>query len=201
MSTLCEKQQLVIGVLIETFYPAIPSGSLNRKSHVALVVNILETSALIKEKLWMVDGSLEISRGIIGPSLWRVCWNWFLQVGTLRELQRLYDELVESAVACKLDRYTASDKSGRFIFHFVSHVFIFPLDSSSYQFYLLFWNCSFFGFDFKFNFATIFFIFRSRWLWSRLMPQSSYSPIKGLYLYGGVGTGKTMLMDLFFNQL
>ncbi|KAJ6863262.1 hypothetical protein NC652_039961 [Populus alba x Populus x berolinensis] len=76
------------------------------------------------------------------------------QVGTLRELQRLYDELVESAVACKLDRYTASDKSGR-----------------------------------------------SRWLWSRLMPQSSYSPIKGLYLYGGVGTGKTMLMDLFFNQL
>jgi hypothetical protein len=69
LSTLCEKQQLVIRVLIETFYPAIPSGSLNRKFHVALVVNILETSALIKEKLWMVAGSLEISRGIIGPSL------------------------------------------------------------------------------------------------------------------------------------
>ncbi|CAK7338113.1 unnamed protein product [Dovyalis caffra] len=76
------------------------------------------------------------------------------QVGTLRELQRLYDELVESADACKLDRYTASDKSGR-----------------------------------------------SRWLWSRFMPLSSYSPVKGLYLYGGVGTGKTMLMDLFFDQL
>lgn len=43
--------------------------------------------------------------------------------------------------------------------------------------------------------------FRSRWLWSRLMPQSSYAPVKGLYLYGGVGTGKTMLMDLFFDQL
>ncbi|KAJ0984925.1 hypothetical protein J5N97_003281 [Dioscorea zingiberensis] len=42
---------------------------------------------------------------------------------------------------------------------------------------------------------------RSRWLWSRLIPQSSYSPVKGLYLYGGVGTGKTMLMDLFYNQL
>lgn len=42
---------------------------------------------------------------------------------------------------------------------------------------------------------------RSRWLWSRLIPQSSYSPVKGLYLYGGVGTGKTMLMDLFFEQL
>lgn len=42
---------------------------------------------------------------------------------------------------------------------------------------------------------------RSRWLWSRLVPQSSYAPVKGLYLYGGVGTGKTMLMDLFFEQL
>lgn len=76
------------------------------------------------------------------------------QVGTLRELQRLYDELVDSADACKLDRYTASDKSAR-----------------------------------------------SRWLWSRFMPQISASPVKGLYLYGGVGTGKTMLMDLFFDQL
>ncbi|GAY48503.1 hypothetical protein CUMW_112140 [Citrus unshiu] len=76
------------------------------------------------------------------------------QLGTLEELQRLYDELVESADACKLDRYSSSEKSGR-----------------------------------------------SRWLWSRLLPQSSYSPVKGLYLYGGVGTGKTMLMDLFFYQL
>ncbi|XP_034199799.1 AFG1-like ATPase isoform X4 [Prunus dulcis] len=76
------------------------------------------------------------------------------QVGTLRELQRLYDELVQSADACRLDRYTASAKSGR-----------------------------------------------SRWLWSRFIPQSSSSPVKGLYLYGGVGTGKTMLMDLFYDQL
>lgn len=76
------------------------------------------------------------------------------QVGTLRELQRLYDELVNSAQACRLDRYAVSEKSGR-----------------------------------------------SRWLWSRFIPQSSYSPVKGLYLYGGVGTGKTMLMDLFFDQL
>lgn len=76
------------------------------------------------------------------------------QVGTLKELQRLYDELVESANACRLDRYAASEKSAR-----------------------------------------------KRWLWSRFMPQCSYSPVKGLYLYGGVGTGKTMLMDLFFNQL
>ncbi|KAF8407304.1 hypothetical protein HHK36_006431 [Tetracentron sinense] len=76
------------------------------------------------------------------------------QVDTLRELQRLYDELVESADACRLDRYAASEKAGR-----------------------------------------------SRWLWSRLMPQFSYSPVKGLYLFGGVGTGKTMLMDLFFDQL
>ncbi|KAL5221185.1 hypothetical protein ABZP36_025898 [Zizania latifolia] len=43
---------------------------------------------------------------------------------------------------------------------------------------------------------------RRRWLWSRLITQpSTYSPVKGLYLYGGVGTGKTMLMDLFYEQL
>ncbi|WOL13498.1 lactation elevated protein 1-like [Canna indica] len=42
---------------------------------------------------------------------------------------------------------------------------------------------------------------RSRWLWSRFIPQSSYSLVKGLYMYGGVGTGKTMLMDLFFEEL
>ncbi|XP_021275609.1 lactation elevated protein 1 [Herrania umbratica] len=76
------------------------------------------------------------------------------QVGTLRELQRLYDEIVESADACRLDRYAVPEKT-----------------------------------------------VRNRWFWSRLMSQSSYSPVKGLYLYGGVGTGKTMLMDLFFDQL
>ncbi|KAK6127002.1 hypothetical protein DH2020_039251 [Rehmannia glutinosa] len=68
--------------------------------------------------------------------------------------QRLYDELVENAEACRLDRYATSEKAGR-----------------------------------------------SRWLWSRFIPQTSYAPVKGLYLYGGVGTGKTMLMDLFFDQL
>ncbi|KAK6151532.1 hypothetical protein DH2020_014167 [Rehmannia glutinosa] len=76
------------------------------------------------------------------------------QIGTLGELQRLYDELVENAEGCRLDRYATSEKAGR-----------------------------------------------SRWLWSRFIPQTSYAPVKGLYLYGGVGTGKTMLMDLFFNQL
>ncbi|KAF5813086.1 putative hexokinase [Helianthus annuus] len=76
------------------------------------------------------------------------------QIGTLREIQRLYDELGNSVHACHLDRDSDPGKTGR-----------------------------------------------SRWLWSRFMPQSSVSPVKGLYLYGGVGTGKTMLMDLFFDQL
>ncbi|KAJ7979564.1 Lactation elevated protein 1 [Quillaja saponaria] len=76
------------------------------------------------------------------------------QVGTIRELQRLYDELVESVDTCRLDNHMVSEKPGR-----------------------------------------------GGWFWSRLIPQSSYSPVKGLYLYGGVGTGKTMLMDLFFYQL
>ncbi|AEE85435.1 unnamed protein product [Arabidopsis thaliana] len=76
------------------------------------------------------------------------------QLGTLRELQRLYDELVQSADACRLDRYSASAKSTR-----------------------------------------------SNWFWNKFVSHSSVSPVKGLYLYGGVGTGKTMLMDLFFHQL
>nr|VDD40694.1 unnamed protein product [Brassica oleracea] len=77
------------------------------------------------------------------------------QLGALKELQRLHDQLVESVDTCRLDRYNTSDKSSS----------------------------------------------RSRWFWSRIMPQSTVSPVKGLYLYGGVGTGKTMLMDLFFDQL
>ncbi|GMP68628.1 hypothetical protein CsSME_00028182 [Camellia sinensis var. sinensis] len=32
------------------------------------------------------------------------------QVGTIRELQRLYDELANSAEACQLDWYAASEK-------------------------------------------------------------------------------------------
>lgn len=79
---------------------------------------------------------------------------FWLQLGTLRELQRLYDELVQSADACRLDRYSASAKSTR-----------------------------------------------SNWFWNKFVSHSSVSPVKGLYLYGGVGTGKTMLMDLFFHQL
>ncbi|KAH9304161.1 hypothetical protein KI387_008565, partial [Taxus chinensis] len=38
------------------------------------------------------------------------------------------------------------------------------------------------------------------WFWS-IIPRAYLSPIHGLYLYGGVGTGKTMLMDLFYEQL
>lgn len=40
-----------------------------------------------------------------------------LQIGALRELQRLHDELVESVDTCRLDRYNTSDKSSRLILH------------------------------------------------------------------------------------
>ncbi|XP_047320696.1 LOW QUALITY PROTEIN: cell division protein ZapE-like [Impatiens glandulifera] len=76
------------------------------------------------------------------------------QIAILRELQRLYDELVENESVCRLDKFVATEKTSR-----------------------------------------------SKWLWSRLTQQSSSSPVKGFYLYGGVGTGKTMLMDLFYEQL
>ncbi|KAH6835949.1 AFG1-like ATPase family protein [Perilla frutescens var. hirtella] len=76
------------------------------------------------------------------------------QLGTIGELQHLYDELVAKAGACRLDRYATSQKAGR-----------------------------------------------RRWYLSRFMPQTPYTAVKGLYLHGGVGTGKTMLMDLFFDQL
>uniref|UniRef100_A0A7N1A980 AFG1-like ATPase family protein n=1 Tax=Kalanchoe fedtschenkoi TaxID=63787 RepID=A0A7N1A980_KALFE len=76
------------------------------------------------------------------------------QLETLRKLQRLYDELLNSENACRLDRIETSKKAGR-----------------------------------------------SSWEWPRFMQRSSVSPVKGLYLFGGVGTGKTMLMDLFYEQL
>ena len=43
------------------------------------------------------------------------------KLGTLRELQRLYDELVQSADACRLDRYSASAKPARFLYMFPSY--------------------------------------------------------------------------------
>ena len=36
---------------------------------------------------------------------------------------------------------------------------------------------------------------------SRSSPASAAKPVRGLYLWGGVGRGKTFMMDLFFNSL
>eukprot|EP00897_Mesotaenium_endlicherianum_P002263 jgi/Mesen1/2064/ME000150S01156 len=42
---------------------------------------------------------------------------------------------------------------------------------------------------------------RSYWPFKWSGPTSSTHGIKGLYMYGGVGTGKTMLMDVFFKHV
>ncbi|KAI7746972.1 hypothetical protein M8C21_018814, partial [Ambrosia artemisiifolia] len=76
------------------------------------------------------------------------------QIGTLREIQRLYDELSNSLHACHLDRDSDPGKTGR-----------------------------------------------SRWLWSRFMPQTSVSPVKGLYLYGGRHKGVSDPLEVVAGEI
>eukprot|EP00249_Psilotum_nudum_P017992 c26589_g1_i2 orf=350-1867(+) len=79
------------------------------------------------------------------------------QEEALRALQRLYDELVDTAPATGLDR---------------------PFVANSEN-----------------SYAS-----QGSWFWSRIIPRAQ-ALMRGLYLYGGVGTGKTMLMDMFYEEL
>lgn len=38
-------------------------------------------------------------------------------------------------------------------------------------------------------------------IWQRLLQSKRNHPVKGMYLWGGVGAGKTWLMDLFYNAI
>ncbi|XP_043708029.1 AFG1-like ATPase isoform X2 [Telopea speciosissima] len=152
-SSFWRRQKPLVNPVPVTVYRPLHNDGIDRYKHHIMISRALHTPAVKDTSGDAGQGGpfVEYERRIAAGELvdGDLC-----QVVTLKELQRLYDELVQSADACQLDRYAASDKSGR-----------------------------------------------SRWLWSRFIPQFSSSPVKGLYLYGGVGTGKTMLMDLFFDQL
>lgn len=60
-----------------------------------------------------LDCVLVVYRNCLVSLVGRCPDNVFLQLGTLRELQRLYDQLVESADAGKLNLYSYSEKTGR----------------------------------------------------------------------------------------
>jgi len=63
-----------------------------------------------------------------------------LQIETLKQLQRLYDELVEKANECRLDRYAAFEKSSRQVTLFFCAVVAQLLASRMFLVFLELWD-------------------------------------------------------------
>lgn len=94
--------------------PAHPNGDEKVAGPLVEYERRVVAGELLDGDLCQVSPPLSFSFSISSRINAEDCFFHLLQLGTLRELQRLYDELVQSADACRLDRYSATAKSTRF---------------------------------------------------------------------------------------